>query len=156
MQKTRRRPDPGAGAASPDGSKAPWWRKSVSFIYDFIWLLGLLFIPFTFLSLIVHVGGFPPPWQIESDQAQNGILEVVIFIVIFVAFWVFLGLCLSPNVQTPGMALANIDLYVEGEASKLKLSIVGVFAYYGVFIPIFNMFSMGLNVKGVCRGSQGL
>ena len=105
------------------------------------------------LALYIHLGHFPPPWQIEDSQTQNGIVEGIPFLVMLVTFWVALGLCLSPNFQTPGMALANIDLAVETEASNLKLSIFGVFAYYGVFIPLFNIFSMGLNPKGVCRGS---
>ena len=134
-----------------DGSVAPWWRKSVSFIYDFIWLFSLLLIPLALVSLYIHLGHFPPPWHIENSPTQSGIVEGIIFVLVFFAFWAGLGLCLSPKIQTPGMSLTNIDLSVGPEVSKLRLSIFGVFAYYGVFIPFFSIFSMGLKPQGVCR-----
>ncbi len=127
---------------------APWWKKSLSFIYDFFVFFGSLFIPLTFLYLVAGLGGLPSPWLIEEAVVPKGIIIDVIGVVCFIVFWGGMGLALHPNVRTPGMILLNIDLRLEEPASIVRIALFGVFRYYGVFIPLFNVFAQGLTVSG--------
>ena len=92
--------------------RASWWRKSISFIYDFFLFFGLLFIPLTFLYLVIALGGLPPPWSIDEVVSINK-TSFVIGILLFAVFWGGMGLALHPKVRTPGMILANIDLRIK-------------------------------------------
>jgi len=137
-------------AGRPNGNDAPWWRKSVAFLYDANWLFCILLIPINFLVLISYHGSLPPPWEIVDGLIEYRFIEFLLFIFVFLSLWAAVGLCLSPNIRTPGMMLTNIDLSVDNDVSKSQLCTYGVFAYYGVFIPFFNAFSKGISPKGVC------
>ena len=133
--------------------QASWWRKSVSFIYDFYLIFCLLFIPVTFLTLVIHQGGFPPPWSIQNSASSNSIILSVVFLISFTLLWCSLGYALHHRVRTPGMILCDIDLRTEKTESPLKMAFVGIFAYYGVFIPLFNLFTLGVKVNGTMQNA---
>ncbi len=128
--------------------KAPWWKQSVAFICDFVWLFYLLFVPVALIELIIHLGHLPPPWNIADSQVKYPFIEAIIFIFPFCIFWSGMGLALHPRIRTPGMVLANIDLRLEGSNTPAKIAFFGIFAYYGVFIPLFKYFAMGLEAIG--------
>lgn len=133
-------------------TKAPWWRKSLSFIYDFYLFFCLLFIPATFLALVIELGGFPPPWSVIDSVSTNNAFSVMFFLICLFLFWGGMGLALHPRIRTPGMILSNIDLRVEQPVSLPKIAFFGLFGYYGVFIPLFNLFSQGVKASGTMRG----
>jgi len=133
--------------------QASWWRKSVSFIYDAYLIFCLLFIPVTFLTLVIHQGGFPPPWSIQNSVSSSNIILSLIFLTSFTMFWCSFGYALHQRVRTPGMVLCNIDLRTEKSETPLKMAFIGVFAYYGVFIPIFNLFALGVKVNGTMQNA---
>jgi len=133
--------------------KAPWWRESIAFIYDFILLFELLFIPVAFLNLVIELGRLPPPWSVSESVSVNNPIGVVVNLTCVFLFWGGLGLALHPRVRTPGMLLCNIDIRTKNPTSMLKLAFSGVFAYYGVFIPFFNLFSRGIKTNGTMYGA---
>ena len=128
--------------------KAPWWRQSLCFLFDFLWLFHLLFIPTTLILLVAHVGHFPPPWLVSDATTSNPSLANSVFFLMFFFFWAGIGLALHPNIRTPGMVLTNIDLRITNSTSAPKIAFFGVFSYYGVFIPLFNIFAIGLETAG--------
>lgn len=134
-------------------TKAPWWRKSTAFIYDVTLLFGLLFIPDTFVCLVSTLGRLPPPWLVRESASANTAIVIIVSLACFALFWVGLGLALHPRVRTPGMILCNIDIRIENRTSMPKMAFFGGFAYYGVFIPFFNIFSRGIKASGTVYGA---
>jgi hypothetical protein len=116
-------------------------------------LFGLLFIPVTFLNLVIVLGGLPPPWSISESISTINAIAVAVSLICFFLFWAGLGLALHPRVRTPGMILCNIDIRTENPASMLKMAFFGVFAYYGVFIPFFNLFARSIKANGTMHGA---
>ena len=133
---------------NPTSIKAPWWCKTISFFYDFILFFILLFVPVTFLSLVIELGGLPPPWSITDIVSSKNNYLFLTSIISFILFWAVMGLALHPRIRTPGMMLCNIDLRVKDNTPTLLILLFGVFGYYGVFIPLFNVFALGISVNG--------
>jgi len=141
------------GETEQGAVQAPWWRKSISFLYDFYVLFCFLFIPVAVVGLIIETGGFPPPWSVEESMSTNSVFSGILFAIMFILLWGGMGLALHSRIRTPGMILTNIDLRANKSAMLPTIMFLGVFRYYGVFIPIFNVFAPGIKVESTVRGN---
>ncbi len=123
---------------------SPWWRGAISFIVDFACLLFFITIPLSLLILISEIGGFPPPWQIEGMvNGHFSFIYTPIFFALFFILWVGIGLALDSRITTPGAVITGIHIEAPSDVPLLSVMLFGVFSYYGLFIPIFKIFSFG-------------
>lgn len=90
----------------------------------------------------------------EFQRAGGTVLDTFysfIFVPIFLSIWAGFGIALHPKVTTPGALIANISLEVRQDLPFWRLAVFGIFAYYGVFIPLFKIFALGVEVKSRMR-----
>lgn len=130
------------------GDLSPWWRGALAFIIDFFCIFSFLMVPASFLLLTSEIGGFPPPWAIEG--AITGYFSFIYMPAAFfvlILFWTGIGLSLDPRVTTPGVIITGIHIEVGHNVALWRLMLFGVFSYYGLFIPLFKIFSFGTSAK---------
>ncbi|MDH5354650.1 MAG: hypothetical protein OEY09_09435 [Gammaproteobacteria bacterium] len=133
---------------------APWWRGAVAFLIDGPLLMSIFAIPLCLLVLVLENGGIPSSWLIERKAGTSkDTLYTILFLFMFIATWSGIGLCLHPKITTPGALAANVTLKVKGNLPAWRLAFFGVFAYYGVFIPFFKHFAIGVEVEKHIRAA---
>jgi hypothetical protein len=126
---------------------APWWRGTVAFLIDAPLVMSIIIIPLCLLILVVESSGLPSSWEIDrrSDSVAD-LIYAILYVPTFAAVWIGIGMCLHPRITTPGCLVANITLSVQENLPMWRLALLGIFAYYGVFIPLFKIFAPDINV----------
>jgi len=116
---------------------------------DFAGLVTLLGLPLALASLSFEQGHLPPPWEYSGESSSP--LAGILFLPTFAAIWSALGAALHPAVTTPGQLLAGISTNVRSDVPGGDLALRGVFAYFGLCIPIFRVFGSGLEASSTLR-----
>ena len=133
-------------------TKASWWRNGLALVVDFSGLLTILMLPLAAAALYRAIGHLPPPWEYAGELSGGAVSAL--FIPLFAAIWSGLGFALHPCVTTPGQLISGVSANTRADVSSWDLAFRGVFAYYGLFIPLFGRFAGGLEAVSTIRVAQ--